>query len=144
MTGGGPGIMEAANRGAKEAGGLSYGCNIELPYEQKPNPYMDKFIQFEHFFIRKVMMVKYSSAFIIMPGGFGTMDEAFEVITLVQCNKLDRFPVIYMGGKEYWGKLRDFIQQMLTEGTIGEDDLDFIKEAQTPAEALDMIANHNH
>ena len=142
MTGGGPGIMEAANRGAKEAGGLSYGCNIQLPFEQKPNPYMDKFIQFEHFFIRKVMLVKYSSAFIIMPGGFGTMDEAFEVITLVQCNKLDRFPVIYMGGKEYWGKLTDFIRQMLAEGTIGEEDMEFIKEARTPAEALDLISNN--
>lgn len=143
MTGGGPGIMEAANRGAREAGGLSIGCNIELPHEQEPNPYLDKFIEFEHFFIRKVMLVKYSSAFIIMPGGFGTLDEAFEVITLVQCNKLDRFPVIYMGGKEYWGKLGDFIRQMLTEGTIGEEDVDFIKAAKTPAEAIDLISNHS-
>ncbi len=103
MTGGGPGIMEAANRGAREAGGLSIGCNIKLPYEQEPNSYLDKFIEFEHFFIRKVMLVKYSSAFVAMPGGFGTLDEAFEVITLLQTNKLDRFPVVAMGGREFWG-----------------------------------------
>jgi hypothetical protein len=108
MTGGGPGIMEAANRGAREASGLSLGCNITLPFEQKPNPYLDRFIEFEHFFIRKVMLVKYSSAFIVMPGGLGTLDEAFEVLTLVQTGKLERFPLISMGG-EFWDHLREFV-----------------------------------
>jgi uncharacterized protein (TIGR00730 family) len=110
MTGGGPGIMEATNRGAREAGGLSLGCNITLPFEQKPNPYLDKFIEFEHFFIRKVMLVKYSSAFVVMPGGFGTLDEAFEVMTLVQTGKLDRFPIVGMGG-DFWQHLGSFARE---------------------------------
>ena len=139
MTGGGPGIMEAANRGAKEAGGLSIGCNIKLPFEQKPNPYLDKFIEFEHFFIRKVILVKYSSAFIVMPGGFGTLDEAFEVITLVQTGKLERFPMVGMGG-DFWHHLRRFGQEtMLNEGTISAEDLDLIQDAQTPEDALRII-----
>jgi len=139
MTGGGPGIMEAANRGAKEAGGLSLACNIKLPFEQKPNPYLDKFIEFEHFFIRKVMLVKYSSAFVVMPGGFGTLDEAFEVMTLVQTGKLDRFPIVGMGG-EFWQQLRRFAQEtMLNEGVISPEDLDLIHKATTPNEALKII-----
>ncbi len=139
MTGGGPGIMEAANRGAREAGGLSIGCNIKLPFEQKPNPYLDKFIEFEHFFIRKVMLVKYSSAFIVMPGGFGTLDEAFEVITLVQTGKLERFPMVGMGG-DFWHHLRNFGQQtMLNEGTISPEDLDILQDAKTPEDALRII-----
>jgi uncharacterized protein (TIGR00730 family) len=139
MTGGGPGIMEAANRGAKEAGGLSLGCNIELPFEQKPNPYLDKFIEFEHFFIRKVMLVKYSSAFIIMPGGFGTLDEAFEVITLIQNGKLDAFPVVFMG-KEFWEHLGDFARNTLVaEGTVDQDETTFMRPAQTPEEAVQII-----
>ena len=97
MTGGGPGLMEAANRGAREAGGLSVGCNISLPREQQPNRHLDRFIRFEHFFVRKVMLVKYSSAFVGMPGGFGTLDEAFEVATLMQTGKLERFPIVAMG-----------------------------------------------
>ena len=122
MTGGGPGIMEAANRGAREAGGLSLGCNIELPREQKPNPYLDRFIEFEHFFIRKVMLVKYSSAFVVMPGGLGTLDEVFEVLTLIQTGKLERFPIVTMGG-EFWEHLRDFVRQTLVgEGTIDATD----------------------
>jgi len=142
MTGGGPGIMEAANRGAREAGGLSVGCNIELPFEQKPNPYLDKFIEFEHFFIRKVMLVKYSSAFVIMPGGFGTLDEAFEVITLLQTNKLDRFPVVSMGGREFWGHLGAFMRQtMVAEGVISPQDAEFIHPADSASEAIDIIKN---
>ena len=139
MTGGGPGIMEAANRGAREAGGLSLGCNIKLPFEQVPNPYLDKFIELEHFFIRKVMLVKYSSAFVIMPGGFGTLDEVFEVITLVQTGKLDRFPVVGMGG-DFWQHLRNFARETkLNEGVISPEDIDFIHNAVTPDEALQII-----
>jgi len=142
MTGGGPGIMEAANRGAREAGGLSLGCNIELPFEQKPNPYLDKFIEFEHFFIRKVMLVKYSSAFVIMPGGFGTLDEAFEVITLVQTKKLDRFPIVSMGGREFWGQLGDFMRNtMVAEGVISPQDAEFIHPAASAGEAIEIIQN---
>ena len=139
MTGGGPGIMEAANRGAREAGGLSLGCNIRLPREQKPNPYLDRFIEFEHFFIRKVMMVKYSCAFVVMPGGFGTLDEAFEVITLVQTGKLERFPVISMGGS-FWTQLRAFAAEtMLQQGVISAEDVDFIHDVPTVEEALRII-----
>jgi uncharacterized protein (TIGR00730 family) len=139
MTGGGAGIMEAANRGAREAGGLSLGCNIRLPREQEPNPYLDKFIEFEHFFIRKVMLVKYSSAFVVMPGGYGTLDEAFEVVTLVQNGKLERFPIVGMGG-EFWHHLRHFARDtMLKEGVISSGDLDFIHTAASPDEALQII-----
>jgi len=141
MTGGGPGVMEAANRGAKEAGGFSIGCNIRLPKEQKPNVYLDQFIEFEHFFVRKVMLVKYSSAFIVMPGGFGTLDEVFEVTTLMQTGKLVEFPVICMG-KDFWQSLRNFTSKtMIKEGTINEDDLDIIKYAETTDEALEHIQN---
>ncbi len=139
MTGGGPGIMEAANRGAREAGGMSIGCNIKLPKEQQPNPYLDRFVEFEHFFVRKVMLVKYSSAFVVMPGGFGTLDEAFEVITLVQTGKLERFPIVAMGGA-YWEDLREFTRNtLLPAGTIDADDVDFIHPADTVAQAMDLI-----
>jgi uncharacterized protein (TIGR00730 family) len=139
MTGGGPGIMEAANRGAKEAGGYSLGCNIKLPHEQKPNPYLDQFIEFEHFFIRKVMLIKYSCAFVVMPGGFGTLDEAFEVITLVQTGKLERFPVIGMGG-DFWDHIRQFAHDnMLQQGVIGEEDLDLIHRADDVETAINII-----
>lgn len=139
MTGGGPGIMEAANRGAREAGGVSIGCNIHLPMEQKPNPYLDRFIEFEHFFARKVMLVKYSSAFIIMPGGFGTLDEAFEIATLIQSEKLERFPLIVMGG-EFWEKFFDFAREaMLAEGTISAAELGYLQRVDTAAEALQII-----
>jgi len=131
--------MEAANRGAKEAGGLSLGCNIQLPHEQKPNPYLDAFIEFEHFFIRKVMLLKYSSAFIIMPGGFGTLDEAFEVLTLIQTGKLERFPIIIMGGN-FWEHMREFIRKTLVaEGAIAESELTLGQPATTPEEAIRLI-----
>ena len=139
MTGGGPGVMEAANRGAKEAGGLSLGCNIELPMEQKPNPYLDRFIEFEHFFVRKVMLVKYSSAFVVMPGGFGTLDEAFEVITLMQTGKLESFPVVALGG-DFWKNLSGFVREtMIAEGTIALKDLELIKLATTVEEAINCL-----
>ncbi len=139
MTGGGPGIMEAANRGAKEGGGLSLGCSIKLPFEQKTNPYVDKFIEFEHFFVRKVMLVKYSTAFVVMPGGFGTLDEAFEVITLAQTGKLERFPVVGMV-KDFWEHLRRFLRDtLLAEGTISPEDMDFIQGANTVEDAVRII-----
>jgi uncharacterized protein (TIGR00730 family) len=139
MTGGGPGVMEAANRGAKEGGGFSIGCNIKLPEEQKPNQYLDQFIEFEHFFVRKVMLVKYSSAFVVMPGGFGTLDEVFEVTTLMQTGKVNSFPIICMGG-EFWHRLRDFMaESMISEGTIYDEDLDLIKYAKTAEEAIELI-----
>jgi uncharacterized protein (TIGR00730 family) len=139
MTGGGPGLMEAANRGAREAGGLSLGCNIRLPHEQEPNPYLDKFIEFEHFFVRKVMLVKYSSAFVVMPGGFGTLDEAFEVATLIQTGKLERFPIVGMGG-DFWTQLRKFARQtMLVQGVISEDDIAFVHPVESIDEALQYI-----
>ncbi len=144
MTGGGPGLMEAANRGAHEAGGLSIGANIHLPNEQQPNPYVDRFIEFEHFFVRKVMLVKYSCAFIVMPGGFGTLDEVFETLTLMQTGKIDFFPVIAMG-KDYWEPLLDFFRNKLAhEGTISPEDLDLIQVTDSPAEAIARIKEHPH
>ncbi len=123
ITGGGPGIMEAANRGAQEAGGLSIGCNIMLPEEQQPNPYLDRTITFRYFFVRKVMLVKYSQAFIILPGGFGTMDEAFEAATLIQTAKIHDFPVIFVG-TDYWDRLFRFLREdMIPAGTIDEADV---------------------
>ncbi len=123
MTGGGPGLMEAANRGAKEAGGTSIGCNIELPKEQYPNPYLDRFVTFRYFFVRKVILVKYSCALVVLPGGFGTMDELFEVLTLVQTKKISAFPVILLG-KDYWQPLVSFLEAtMAAHGTIDPDDL---------------------
>ena len=139
ITGGGPGIMEAANRGAREAGAMSVGCNIKLPREQEPNPYLDRFVEFEHFFVRKVMLVKYSCAFVVMPGGFGTLDEAFEVVTLVQTGKLERFPVVSMGGA-YWRDLRDFMRDtLLPAGTIDPGDIEFIYRADEVSQAVDVI-----
>jgi hypothetical protein len=124
ITGGGPGVMEAANRGAKDVGGRSIGCNIILPEEQAPNPYVDKVVTFRYFFVRKVMLVKYSQAFICLPGGFGTMDEIFEAATLVQTKKIFDFPIILVG-VEFWTPLIEFMRnRMLLERTISDEDLD--------------------
>ena len=125
LTGGGPGIMEAANRGAYQAGGASVGCNIKLPFEQKPNPYVNVIIAFDHFFVRKVILVKYSYAFIIMPGGFGTMDEFFETLTLVQTKTINQFPIVLFG-KNYYQPLWDYMRQMANKGTINNDDLNLV------------------
>ncbi|MBS0188877.1 MAG: TIGR00730 family Rossman fold protein [Planctomycetes bacterium] len=139
MTGGGPGIMEAANRGAKEAGGRSIGCNIILPHEQKPNPYVDRFIEFRYFFVRKVMLVKYSYGFVIMPGGFGTLDEFFEVLTLVQTKKVERFPLVLVGRK-FWEPMVDFIKCRLVEGrTIAPGDIDLFSVTDSPDEVESML-----
>jgi uncharacterized protein (TIGR00730 family) len=139
MTGGGSGVMEAANRGAREAGGLSLGCNITLPREQRPNSYLDRFIQFDHFFARKVMLVKYSTAFVVMPGGFGTLDEAFEIATLMQTGKLERFPLIAVGG-EFWDGLVAFVRDtMLAQGTVSPEDLRFIRRVETAEEVIGVI-----
>ena len=139
MTGGGPGIMEAANRGAKEAGGLSLGCNIILPKEQSANPYLDRFIEMNHFFVRRVMLVKYSRAFVVMPGGIGTLDDAFETLTLVQCHKLDRFPIVAMGSG-FWAEMRNFVRNTLvSEQTISPEDLDLLDVTDSPEEALVYI-----
>ena len=139
MTGGGPGIMEAANRGAKEGGGLSIGCNIQLPMEQQPNSYLDRFVEFEHFFVRKVMLVKYSRAFVVMPGGFGTLDEIFETMTLMQTNKLEYFPIVAMGG-DFWKRLGKFIRNtLLTEGTVSPSDIDLIHPTDSVERAIKII-----
>ncbi|MEL7667962.1 MAG: TIGR00730 family Rossman fold protein [Actinomycetota bacterium] len=136
MTGGGPGIMEAANRGCKEAGGYSLGANITLPHEQMPNPYIDKFMEFEHFFVRKVIMVKYSCAFVVCPGGFGTLDEIFETLVLMQTGKIDDFPVVALGNG-FWGPMLDFFQKSLVaEGTISPADVDLLRLADTVDEAM--------
>lgn len=141
MTGGGPGIMEAANRGAFENGGSSVGCNIQLPFEQQPNPYMQKSITFEHFFVRKVLLIKYSYAFIIMPGGFGTMDEFFETLTLIQTNSITQFPVVLFG-KEYFGPLMKMNEWMAHQGTISKEDINLVLVTDDVDEAMDHIRNY--
>ena len=139
MTGGGPGIMEAANRGAKEAGGYSVGCNIELPQEQEPNAYLDRWVTFQHFFVRKLMLVKYSYAFIAMPGGFGTLDEIFETATLIQTHKIKEFPLV-MVGKEYWQPLVDFLRGRLVDSkTIDRIDAERILITDSPEEAVELV-----
>jgi uncharacterized protein (TIGR00730 family) len=141
ITGGGPGIMEAGNRGANLAGGTSVGLNIDLPFEQHDNPYIDddKSLDFDYFFVRKVMFVKYSQGFVVMPGGFGTLDELFEAITLIQTHKIGKFPIILVGS-EFWSGLFDWIKNtMLTQGTISPEDLNLIKIVDTPEEVVEII-----
>ena len=140
MTGGGPGLMEAANRGAREAGGRSIGCNIELPTEQRPNPYLDRWITFRHFYVRKVMLVKYSYAFVALPGGFGTLDEMFEVATLVQTGKVREFPIVLLG-RDYWRPLTDFVRnRLLVEGTIDPGDAQILFTTDSLEEAVARVA----
>jgi uncharacterized protein (TIGR00730 family) len=138
MTGGGPGIMEAANRGAFESGGMSVGCNIRLPFEQKQNPYLNRSVTFEHFFVRKVLLVKYSYAFIIMPGGFGTMDEFFEILTLVQTKTVTNFPIVLFG-KEFHQPLMNTINWMAEQGTISKEDLSLVLLTDDEEEAMNHI-----
>jgi uncharacterized protein (TIGR00730 family) len=144
ITGGGPGIMEAANKGAKRGDGKSVGINIDLPFEQKPNPYIDadKLISFDHFFVRKVMFMKYAQGFIVLPGGFGTFDELFEAITLIQTRKIGKFPIILVG-KKYWKGLIDWIKQVMLEEeqNISPDDLNLFKLVDTSEEAVNHIDN---
>jgi uncharacterized protein (TIGR00730 family) len=138
MTGGGPGIMEAANRGAKEGGGLSLGANIILPQEQDANKYLDRYLEFDHFFVRKVMLVKYSCAFIIMPGGFGTLDEIFETITLMQTDKIEDFPVIAMG-TAFWDPLLSFVKALVDKATISPEDVHLVRVTDSVDQALAWI-----
>lgn len=138
MTGGGPGLMEAANRGAREAGGRSVGCNIQLPLEQKPNDYLDRWIEFEHFFVRKIMLAKYSYAFVVMPGGFGTLDEAFEASTLVQTGKIKRFPIVFMD-TAFWAPLRVLIDHQVAEGTVTQQDAELLFFTDSLEEATALI-----
>lgn len=144
ITGGGPGIMEAGNKGAYLAGGTSVGLNIELPFEQHDNPYIDhdKSLDFDYFFVRKVMFVKYSQGFVVMPGGFGTLDELFEAITLIQTNKIEKFPIVLVS-REFWGGLLDWIKETLLAkfSNISEGDLDLIHVVDTPDEVINILDN---
>ena len=139
ITGGGPGIMEAANRGAFEAGGLSIGCNIELPFEQRPNAYQTLSLTFKYFFVRKMMFVKYSLAFIIFPGGFGTLDELFEALTLIQTRKIRNFPIVLFGSKYWEGMLAWIRDTMLSDGKISEKDLAMFHITDSPAEVVEIV-----
>ena len=141
MTGGGPGIMEAANRGAFEVGAPSIGCNIKLPKEQAPNPWCDRTVEFRYFFVRKVMLLKYSYGFVVCPGGYGTMDELFETLTLVQTGKIADFPIVLMG-KNYWDELDDFVlKRLIPDGTISPADRGLVKLTDDPVEAAQFIAD---
>jgi uncharacterized protein (TIGR00730 family) len=149
ISGGGPGIMEAANKGAKEAGGISVGLNIELPFEQKSNPYIDPeyLINFQYFFVRKVMFVKYAQGFIVMPGGMGTLDELFEALTLIQTEKITRFPILLVGSS-YWSGLLDWIKEtLLSQKNISPEDIDLIEIVDTPQEVkqyLEQFYSHEN
>lgn len=139
ITGGGPGIMEAANRGAREAGAVSLGCNIELPMEQTPNPYQNRSLTFKYFFVRKTMFIKYSNAYVIFPGGFGTMDELFEALTLIQTRKIRNFPVVLFGSQYWRGLLAWITSTMLNEKMINPEDLGLMHLTDSPRDAVDFI-----
>jgi uncharacterized protein (TIGR00730 family) len=142
ITGGGPGIMEAANRGAAEAGGLSVGCNIELPYEQSINAYANVRIEFRYFFVRKTMFVKYAEGFVIFPGGFGTLDELFEAVTLVQTGKIKRFPVV-LYGRKYWSGMIDWLRsEVVAGGMVSPEELDLLVVTDDLEEIVDVILEH--
>jgi uncharacterized protein (TIGR00730 family) len=141
MTGGGPGLMEGANRGAREAGGRSVGCNVVLPYEQTPNPYLDAVVTCRHFFVRKVLLFKYSYAFIALPGGLGTLDELFEALTLVQTGKIERFPVVLIG-TTYWSALSDLLRHLALERAIDASDLDLLLVTDSVNDAIAHIQRH--
>ncbi len=138
MTGGGPGLMEAANRGAKDVGATSVGCNIVLPHEQAPNPYLDVDLTFDHFFVRKVLLLKYSICFVVMPGGVGTMDELFETATLIQTGKVKDFPVI-LYGRDFWEPMRKQLEMMVDKGTISPGEMDFIHVVDSVEEATEVL-----
>ncbi len=141
MTGGGPGLMEAANRGAREAGGRSVGCNIALPFEQEPNPYLDCFVTCRYFFVRKVLLFKYSYAFVALPGGLGTLDELAEALTLIQTGKIENFPVILIG-TAYWSGLMGVLRGMVAEGTVSESDLRLLLVTDDLDEAIAYLEEH--
>jgi uncharacterized protein (TIGR00730 family) len=143
ITGGGPGDMEGANKGALEAKGESVGLAVELPFEDEPNPYLTTTLSFRYFFVRKVMFVKYSQAFVILPGGFGTLDELFEAVTLVQTRKVKPFPVILAGSGDYWDGLFNWIRgTLVTRGKVRPDEVEILQRARTPAEVLEILAKH--
>ena len=139
ITGGGPGIMEAANRGCQEGGGMSVGCNIELPHEQAINPYVDLRVEFRYFFVRKTMFVKYADGFVILPGGFGTMDELFEALTLIQTGKIRHFPIVLVGSEYFSGLLDWFRGRLLADGMIGPGDIDLVAVTDDPAEVVEIV-----
>jgi uncharacterized protein (TIGR00730 family) len=141
MTGGGPGMMEAANRGARDVGGRSVGCNIELPFEQAPNPYLDRWITCHYFFVRKVLLFKYSYAFVVLPGGLGTLDELCEALTLIQTRKIRNFPVVLVG-TEYWQPFIALLREMIALGAVGENDLDLFKVTDDLDEAMQHLETH--
>jgi uncharacterized protein (TIGR00730 family) len=141
MTGGGPGLMEAANRGAQEHGGLSVGCNIKLPHEQAPNPYLDRWVTCHYFFVRKVLLFKYSYAFVVLPGGLGTLDELNEALTLIQTGKVANFPVVLIGTK-YWEPYLTLLREMVREGAVAPHDLDLLKVTDDLEEAMAHLEAH--
>lgn len=142
MTGGGPGIMEAANKGAKDVGGRSVGCNIVLPHEQKHNPYLDKWVNIKYFFVRKTLLIKYSYAFVVMPGGFGTLDEYFEALTLIQTKMISQFPVIIFD-KDFYKEISAHIDFMVTKGTIAKDDIQLCLFTDSVPEAIDHLKKYS-